>query len=769
MKAALRSLPFLAAVLTLGAHAAILGVHEMPGSFRKYTLAAEQQLSGKLPPERPMDLSPLYFEAALAATRLVELSVPLSPEGARRRADPVLVALQLLLTAASAGLLARLLERRFGRALAGVGVLVFLLDRHVLVYERILEPEVCLLFFILGWFFFLEERTLGAAASWLGPAAAGILAGASLLTRPTFLPLALTVPVCFRLREKDRWIRKSLVFAAPVAAAAVLLLVRAAAVTGDPRTPMMNPGTVFYEGNQPLSHGTSAVYPPAVLGLLRIDEDRPDAPHEYYRAVARAAVGENLSISEVNAFWSGLALGYIRAEPRRFLALLRDKLRYAFHSYRWHDVGTAWRYDQGLRLPFVPFAWLSAVGLAGMVFEARRGSRAFLFFGLAGMQIAVMVVFYVSARQRMVLLPAMIYFALAGLEKLVQERRRLRRSLPLAAFVVLLAVSFSFSDDWIRDDHYLRQERPIAQQRFDELRERAKEQPMAALVDLALDGYRHSPAATWVPAYFPQERRTFDEDLADLLARESRPGVPAAFDRAGVFLRAGRLDEAETIFSTLALAGRRVYRKGSEPSLPRFHLARIAALRADLEGAVRLLEEELGRSPGDPFVLAELVVLTGDRRYREALSTGVSEIDAQYLLGQAYAHHGRAREAAAALGFVVERLPELRGARILLAAALGEVGRVDDGAALYLETVRRDPDPLILSAQIRELFRRWAALHPDDPWTQLVSGHVLHEHGYFTEAMEILETIGTPPPALAARVEEEKRRIREALALLPAI
>lgn len=762
MKASLGSLAFLAGVLTLGVHASIIAAYDAPVSFRKYTLAAEQHLSGELPVERLMDLSPLYFELAVAATRLAG-ALPPPAEGAPPRADALLAAFQVLLVAVAAGFLAWLLERRFGRLLAGAGVLVFLVDRHVLVYERVAEPEACLLFFVLGWIFFLERAAEAGGGSWRAPLAAGVLAAATLLTRPTFLPLVLTVPLYLRLRGGDRWIRRSLVFAAPVAAALLVVLLRAAAVTGDPRTPVMNPGTVFYEGNQPLSLGTSAIYPPTVLGLLKIDDERPDAAHENYRTVARAAAGRDLSISEVNAFWSGLAFGHVRAEPGRFLTVLSVKLRHVVNGYRWHDVGPAWGYDRALRLPYVPFALLAAAGLAGMLFEARRGWRAYLYYGLAGLQVAVMLAFYVSARQRLVLLPAMIYFALAGIEKLVHERRPLYRTAHLAA-VVLVAVAFSLPDDAIRDDRYKREGRAIARSRFHELHERTRERPMAALVDLALGAYRHAPGVSSVPAYFPQEEKSLDEALAELLAKEPRPGVPAAFDRASVFLRAGRVGEAEAIFSTLAAADRRVYRGGWEASLPRFHLARIAALRGDRDGAVRLLEEALERVPGDPFVLADLVVLTGETRYREALAVGVSVLDADYLLGRAFAHYGRSEEAAAALGSVVERLPAFRTARIHLAAALGEARRLDEGVALYLETVESEPDPLLLSSRIRMLFWRWADLRPEDPRVQLLAGHALHEHGYFSEAAALLDRIGTPPPDIEAQVDEERRRVRESLA-----
>ena len=41
---------------------------------------------------------------------------------------------------------------------------------------------------------------------------------------------------------------------------------------------------------------------------------------------------------------------------QEILRLLRDKLTRVFHAFRWHDIPTAWQYDQWLRLPTASFA-----------------------------------------------------------------------------------------------------------------------------------------------------------------------------------------------------------------------------------------------------------------------------------------------------------------------------------------------------------------------------------------------------------------------------
>ena len=744
-------LPVLAALAVLLAHGLVATFFELPGTFNKYTLAAEQHLAGELPAERLVDLSPLYFELAVAATRIMPA------------AGVLLEGLQILLVAASAGLFAWLLGRRFGRRLTLVALLAFALDRHVLVYERILEPEALFLFTILLFLAGLERSATADGDT--APIVAGVGGALSLGLRPTFLPVFVLVPLYLRLRRGPSPWRRGLVFALPVVAALGLLALRTTAVTGDLDTPVMNPGTVFYEGNQPLSRGTSAVYPPIVLALVGIDDDRPDAAHEHYRRVARASTGEELSIAEVNAYWSARARGHLAAAPLHAAGLLREKLLNALHGYRLHDVDVAWRYDQNLPLPSVPFALLVALGFFGLVFEVRRFTEALPFYILGAMPLLVMLVFYVSARQRMILVPAVLYFAAAALEGLGRlwredERRRAMLLVLLAGVVTVLLI---LPDDTLRDDHHFRHGQSLAHVEAAALRQAASRAPMAALTEQAVATVGHAPWVEWVPAYFPQVETSFAERLAEHLLEVDRPGVPAAFDRGVALYRAGRLDEAEIIFGDLDALDAHVYRKTRQPSWPLLYLARIEAVRGKKPAAIALLDRVLETAPGDPFALAEHVALTGNAARRAELFAVVSELDARYLLGRAHVRQGRFIDALNELEIVVERLPELRIARIYLAAALGGAGRIGAGAAHYLEAIRQAPDPLYLSQPIVDLFRRWASRRPADVRRNLIAARILHEHGHYREALVLLESL-EPAARLEPAVAEELRHVRTSLA-----
>ncbi len=737
----LRRLPFAVAFGTLVLHSMLALWFPLPGSFRKYGLAAEQYLSGELPLERLVDFSPLYFHLSVLVERW--LSQP----------DTVLIWLQILLAAASVGLTFDLLRRRVTTGLALAAAVVMAFDRNLLIYARILEPEVILLFCLLIVLVSVRRRP------WL----AGLCAGLCLATRPTFLPAFLLVPLVYWVEgdRGKRWLQRSSIFLAPVAATLLLLAWRADWITGNPRTPVMNPGTVFFEGNNPLSHGTSAIYPPVVLAYLRHSGDVPDSAHEHYRTVARADTGRQLSIAEVNAYWSSRAVSFIRAEPGRFINLVGAKLARAFHSFRWHDVRLAWQLDGRLAwIPTVPFALLSAFALVGALFEVRKWRASLLFYALGMSQLAVMLVFYVSARQRLVLFPALLYFAAVAAQRIRQERRPWL----WLALVALLTVSLSVPDDPIHDERYRRGAAVETERWLDQTRAKSRQQPLARHAELAVESVAAAPWwLDWLrPAYFPQDQGTLDDRVADLLLSRPSRGAPADFDLAAVLIEAQRTSEARRLLEPLVENNWVVYRGGQQPSQPQQLLARAIALEGDREDAVVQLKQTLERSPGDPFVLADLIALTGDPAYQASLVKFWSTLDGQFLLGRALVRFGRYSEATQALGYVTQRLPEFRDAKVLLAAALGQAGRFDEGARQYLEATELRLEPILASREIAHLFRNWSRSHPESIQVQLATAQVLHQHGHFVEALEILQS-ATPPQHLTEAVQRETTQIQRAL------
>lgn len=743
-------------VSTLVVHLVLSFFQPAVGTFAKYTAAIEGLDNGSVPKERLLDFSPLYLASAYAATG-VAAAVGVETES-------LMVIAQRLLAAVAVSAFFWLVSVRIGRRWGLAAAAVLALDSHVVIYVGILEPEVLLLALLLGLVLLLERPGPRSA---LG---AGVLAACAVATRPTFLPVFFLVPVYFRMRNSEAdWRRRSIAFLAPVLLGLAGLLVWAQVVSGSWRTPVMNPGTVAYEGNQPLSRGTSAIYPPLVVSMVRHSGDRPDAAHEFYRDVARA-VEPGADVARVNALWSGRAKNYLLDEPGVALSRIRQKLLYALHGFSWHDVSSAWRLDV---LPSFPFSILAAAALLGLAMEARRWRRALPFYVLAAVQFGVMSAFYVSARQRLVLLPALVYFAICAVRSL--PRMRWSASAVAVFMVLLLALPLALPDDAMLDEVHQRRGYNEAEPLLDALRD--DDTPLAAQRAQVVEALATAPLwIDWMrPAWVPQDDATLDELVADRVEARLRSddhvagplGASIIFDLAAVQLEAGRLDRAEELLVGLIETGFQAYRGGRQPSDPRILQARVEVVRGRLDAARQSLQAALADEPGDLFVLADLAALSpgpgGDELVRR-LDRYVGEADRRWLYGQALRRAGRSDEAVAELQPLAESLPQLRDVELQLSLALADAGRVDDAVAALLRANRLHPEPVLEVRAFADLARRWAGKHPGDVRVQLLAVRILHQHGMFADAsrrldqLEALELV----PDDRRQAEQIRERLQEA-------
>jgi tetratricopeptide (TPR) repeat protein len=577
-----------------------LGVLSDNGLFSKYARAAVKLGHGWPIGERLLDYSPLYLAVYRAAYSL-------SPEPFRG---------VLLLQAAWLGLAVAFLYlavRRHAGPLAALAAAAALaLERSVAVHAYIFEPEALLLCCLAAWLLLAQLPGRAAAGG------AGIALALASLTRPGLLPLVLVVPAAALLRAGPR--RPALVAGAlgvlPVALALGWLSARNHAAAGTWSPVVMNPGTVFYEGNNPYALGFGASYPLVVNDVAAAQADESDFQHVVYRRLARVDAGRDLGVGAVNAFWATKALCYLADEPGAALRRAGRKILYAFHRYRWYDIPGAEQAEDRLRtrgVPATPLALVSALALVGAVTGLRRRQPCMLpAYALFAGQLVVLVVTYASARQRLALLPALCLFAALGASRVARVGRGAALA---AAATVALAVLFSRETDLMRDH-------------AEEVR----------------------PGSATVAA--PQ-----DADPKDARAR---------FHLALRLINEGELGRAEALFESLR---RERYRP--QDGEPAYYLGRIAALRGRREDAVRFMREALAGSPGHPGYLAQLAALTGERRWSERISRYLDGTDAQYELGWALLDNGRAPEAAALLGRVVAAAPEDEAARRLLAQASG--------------------------------------------------------------------------------------------------
>ncbi len=767
--------PLAVSLSTAAVHTYLLGVRFRSGSFEKYVDAARLLREGNLPAERLVDFSPFYLLFHRIAAAVFS------------RPDAVIVGLQIVAVATAAGLLDRTLqgvvEARWVRWLA---VAAFVLDPSLLVYTAILEPEALLvsLIIVLLWVFPRAHVGATAPSRWL---LAGLVVAPLLLLRPTLISALLfgTIAAWVAPRGgsgdrspdptstlRQRW-RLAWRFAVPGLTVLGLLALRNFASIGELTTQVMNPGTVFFEGNNPVSWGSSATYPPAIYDIdPGLYEGQPDYPHVVYRELARASTGGELGVGEVNRFWRNKTLDYLRSEPQEILRLTTVKLDAVSRNHPNDDVAlAALRREELAHTPMPVFPWsvLMVSAWWGMWSQRRAWRRWLLHYGLALTQVAAMVLFYVSARQRLSLLPVAVLFAAMGWDRLRKAPPGPDRRALVIGALVLASLLLLPSPEHLRDRRHLvlARERalPLAtqatMQRDADNLGRAAELAALALAEAPTEIDRIRPLDLAFPDGFASTALALGEVGGDETTPRKSP--ERRFDEVWLRQIAGDLSEAREGWEALRAERSRFDRGGLQSSEPDYYLALLELERGERRAAIERLTALLARRPGEPFVLALLSVLAPEAGTEAKLDRWYDAISRDLLVGEAHCGWGDRAEGRRRLATVVKRMPRLRHAWIEKALCY-DAGTLEESRQDYRHAMILLAEPVPRESRVIPLFERVAA---DRPTERLFQARVLRQYGRLRDALAVLaETRPVPDDLrgayqlsadwLVARLEENR-------------
>lgn len=716
--------------------------------FFKYEIASQLYLEESLDRERLLDVSPLYFALHVAARKYLP-----NPRGIIRY-------VQIGIGGISTIFLLFILRKFFSWPVALAGTLIFILNRSLMVYTSIFEPEPLMICFLLGFLFFaLDQRDAMIFFS-------GLCVALSILTRSNFLPLAFLTPIFFwfHAKQKRRFFHQLLLFELPIILAMTILTVRNTSLAGTFTIFSMNPGYVFFEGNNPNSHGESAVYPPLIDDLVGdFDSLQPDFQHVIYRVVARRLEGDALSIPDINAYWAEKAWNFMIDHPFYTLKQFLEKVHFFFHTYRRHDLALAYQYDQLLQqthIPTVSYALIAGLSIIGMLLAIQQWKRYLLFCSVFFVQFGVMLFTYISDRQRVVLLGVMIVFACHALSILLQKKAS---AMMILGGVLILFLTFYIPTDVMRDDRYAWARYAASQRAMTAARQ-------ARAADKIADASRHNAYAVAFAPGLAERRRlarlsflptSIEEQALNIAGTFQEPGFSAQFDLVLLLIDAGRLEDAERILNDLIAGNYRLNRQFYHSSQPYFYLAYISELRQDLQQARIFLHHALEKNPGDPWVLSHLSVLTNESSYSTALFRYFDALDAEFFLGKAYFETGQFQQAVTRLSGVIAKIPEYRRGQIYLCLALAQTGNYEEAVKQYLSAIRQQCEPIFAEQQVIRMFREWSRRSPQNPEALYYLGIILQDFGHYAEALSLQKTLLRQESMLdAPYIEHIKDNIR---------
>ena len=354
---------------------------------------------------------------------------------------PALV--QILLTIWNPVLLYLLARELFPRTIAATAALallaygmVFYFDVSLLIVSILLPLDLLFLYLLVR----------AARSGENGPAwpAAGLVLGLSAIARPNILLFAVTVPVWMALLPRPAGSS----FRGRIVPFVIGMLLPITPVflhnlaAGEPVLIAWQGGTNFYIGNNPESDGMTAIAP-GTDGTWWGGYN--DLIH-----IAESAEGRPLKRMEVSRYWFGQAVRFITGDPGAAMRLYAKKIYVLLGDFEVSNNQGIYflrQYSRTLRWgTLFSFGLLFPLAVAGMMTARWTRYRMILALFLITYSASI-VLFFVTARYRMPLIPLLILFAAVALQRFVETIRRKknikRLLIPLTGFLLAALLSNS--------------------------------------------------------------------------------------------------------------------------------------------------------------------------------------------------------------------------------------------------------------------------------------------------------------------------------------
>jgi len=353
--------------------------------------------------------------------------------------------LQILICGLTATYIFKIGRRLFNETVGIISGFAYAFYGTLVFYEAMfLIPVLFLFFLVWGMYRLIENQDSFSLKSW---AVTGLIFGLAAVTRPNIILVVpfLALWLFFRHRKPSLdWkisMRPALVMVAGMFLAIAPVTIRNYAVTGDLILISSQGGINLYLGNNEAADGLTMIMPEVELGQsITWDMFIPVTS-----AAAEKETGRELSDAEVSSFWTGKAVSFVVNNPGKFLALVWKKSVYLLSGFENSDASDIYyqRRKSGLyslllwdNIISFPFGLLLPIVFMSL-FVLRKDFKKLLplyIFILA--YIPSIVLFLVSARHRLPLVPFLIVIAGAGVYTLLKSAKKLTK--PNVALVLTI-------------------------------------------------------------------------------------------------------------------------------------------------------------------------------------------------------------------------------------------------------------------------------------------------------------------------------------------
>jgi tetratricopeptide (TPR) repeat protein len=358
---------------------------------------------------------------------------------------PFVLHVQALWGAAACALLADA-SRRLTRAPIGLVIGLWLALHPMAVFFDGLVLMESLLFFLEALLLWWIARDEWSAPSWRSLAIAGVLIGLLAEGRATSALLLVPAALFLVLWQDRAPVAKSFTRLAALGLGFLLVTapfsLRNQRVSGEWIPFTYNLGYNLYVGNSPEAWGGFT----SITGTQKISALTPASAEggaaNDGREYLRKTQGLTLTPRQSSEHWMRLAREWISHHPGRTVELSLRKLAMMWSRREYPQIENADEYRAvagPLGWPWLEFAFLGALAIAGLGSAAAAGRRGAFLAGYAVVVTLGIVPFFVTDRYRHHLVPAAVLLAALAIERVVRIARRDSRDAGLRKLVLALA------------------------------------------------------------------------------------------------------------------------------------------------------------------------------------------------------------------------------------------------------------------------------------------------------------------------------------------
>ncbi|MCD6098700.1 tetratricopeptide repeat protein [bacterium] len=325
----------------------------------------------------------------------------------------------------------RLADRAFGKQMAfWAGITAAIYPTLIYFESRLLLDSLAVLLDLLLLNILVDAFEKDSLPGYL---LSGIILGTSALTRPNILLFSPFILLWFLLARK-RELKKNILRIIPVALGAILIVspvtLRNYIKSGDFVLIATQGGVNFYIGNNQFSDGATASVP----------EFGERWEYRDCIALAEETTGEKLSPSDVSEFFYKKGICFITNHPKEATLLFLRKIYLWLNRYEVSNNQNIYFHRRYFCILYLlPFAFtiVGTFGLFGMSRGARKNSTTSLLTIYFITYSISIILFFVTARFRLPVLPVLIIFTPFGLTRILSDIKN--RRIPYIILFIVIA------------------------------------------------------------------------------------------------------------------------------------------------------------------------------------------------------------------------------------------------------------------------------------------------------------------------------------------